>query len=203
MKTPRYKLLPIGTARQAQHALVGPLRGPAPSAAAESKGKSKRAQLEYNKIPAVYVVSVMLEGHKGAQKGGSEGLRPEPFMLYRITWACTGDVYPHVPIDVMGGAQSIHGRSVTIEWGDSFTKFMGKTPGLISAVFGDSNGFVDIPEGVLFGGSQVLEVQLTRLFWPADPKENPPTTVQFDFAFHGVGLLPEGVHASGSASSAE
>ena len=96
-----------------------------------------------------------------------------------------------------GATGSAQGRSVTVQWDDEFTKFLGQQPALVSALFGDSQGFLDIPKGVLFQGKQALTITLNRILWP-DPDTNPATT-QWDFVFQGVGLLPKGIHQSGSA----
>ena len=156
---------------------------------------------DFEKIPSWYVISISLAGQSGAIQGGSTPLRPEPFIAKRITWATTGDVAPNVTsaaINASGG--SIQGRSVNITWQDEFTNFMGTRPALISSLFGDSQGFLDLQRGLLFQGKQALSVNLTRLFYP-DPSfeagEEP--TVIFEFTFHGISMLPKGVFQSGSA----
>ncbi len=195
---------PIGVARQARHGTVGHYPHPHDLGQTQ-RGTQQRANLDaepfdvFNKVVAQYVVSIELSGDDGADQGGNTQLRPEPFVLQSITWATTGDVYPAVPIDAMGSAASVAGRAVEMTWGDSFTKFMGLKSGLIPAVLGDSNGFLDLPAPVLFQGSQPLDITLRRLFWPADEEENPRITTRWDFTFTGIGLLPKGVNASGSA----
>jgi hypothetical protein len=94
---------------------------------------------------------------------------------------------------------------VTLEWGDEFTRFMGAQPALVAAIFADSLGYLDLPQSILFQGSQNLSVRLTREFWPyligtlADPLELlTPIDTQWDFIFEGVALLPMGVNESGS-----
>jgi len=146
-------------------------------------------------VPAIYVVSILLSGEEGKTQGGKVQLRPEDFLLRRITWACTGDtpLYSYAALP----CASAQGRSVEILWSDEFTQFLGDQPSLISALFGDSQGFLDIERpGIFFEGSQTLSVKLNRLFWP-DPQVKPEIT-RFDFVFHGVGLLPPGKHSSGS-----
>lgn len=149
---------------------------------------------QFEKIPAWYVVSVTLGGAANDTQTNGVQLRPEPFVLKRITWGTTGDVYPYV-----GGepGYSVQGRAVSMKWADEFTQLFGNQECLISAALGDSNGYLDIPRGALFQGKQALSVKLTRLFWP-DPDTDPGDT-RFDFCFQGIGLLPRGVAQSGSA----
>jgi hypothetical protein len=85
---------------------------------------------------------------------------------------------------------------VLVQWQDEFTNFMGSVPCLISALFGDSQGYLDLQRGLLFQGKQSLGVQLTRLFYPASEAID---INRFDFVFHGISLLPLGVNQSGSA----
>jgi hypothetical protein len=150
---------------------------------------------QFEEVPAFYTVSVFLDEDSGSVGVGSVPLRPEPFVCRRITWATTGDVPPRYTGPATSSAQ---GRAVTVQWDDEFTRFLGSRPSLLSALFGDSQGFLDIPRGVLLQGKQTLSVTLNRLFYPAfgegDPGQN-----QFDIVFHGIGLLPKGVHQSGSA----
>jgi hypothetical protein len=147
-------------------------------------------------VPAFYTITVLLGGDDNAVKAGSVTLRPEPFIVRRITWATTGDAPLFITIpSIVGSAQ---GRVVEITWDDEFTKFLGQQPCLISALFGDSQGFLDLPKkGLLFQGKQTLSVNLHRLIWP-DPTSDPAET-RFDFNFQGVMLLPQGVNQSGSA----
>lgn len=148
---------------------------------------------DYEKIPNIYVVSVILGGVAGNTVSGSKQLRPEAFVLKRITWATTGDTPPFVTEEP---GYSLQGRAVTMLWSDEFTKLMGNDQCLISSIFGDSNGFLDIPRGALFQGKQNLTVNLTRLHWPSVASAQ---NTQFDFVFQGLGLLPRGVAQSGSA----
>jgi hypothetical protein len=146
-------------------------------------------------IPAFYTVSINLGGEDDAANGGAVPIRPEPFVLRRITWATTGDVPAFVGPSSGGSAQ---GRVVEVQWSDNFTKFLGNQPCLISALFGDSQGFLDLPKkGILFQGRQVLQVDLHRLIWP--DADSTPATTRWDFNFQGVALLPKGTNASGSA----
>jgi hypothetical protein len=150
-------------------------------------------------IPAFYTVTVVLGGDPtlpSAVAADSVTLRPEPFVCRRITWATNGDtpIFISIP-SIVGSAQ---GRSVRVEWQDEFTRFLGTKPCLVSALFGDSEGFLDFPRrGVLFQGKQTLSVRLTRILWP-DPESQPADT-EWDFNFQGVGLLPMNVNQSGSA----
>jgi len=168
--------------------------GLAETKALPSEGmESDPAFATFEKIPAFYVCTVQLGGAANDTQPGSVQLRPEPFILKRLTWCTTGDVYPSVDTDP---GYSVQGRAVTMKWGDEFTQLFGNQECLLSAAFGDSNGFLDIPRGVLFQGKQTLNMKLTRLFWPSDTT---PGTTRFDFNFQGIALLPKGVHQSGSA----
>lgn len=152
----------------------------------------------FNVIPSFYTVSIELGGTVGATQAGSVPIRPEPFLLKRITWASSGDT-PWI-IGANSSAGSAQGRSVEVQWEDEFTKFLGSRSCLISALFADSQGFIDLPRPLLFQGKQSLSVTLRRIFWPAaDPVLTPPLPVRFDFSFQGLSLLPPGVNQSGSA----
>jgi hypothetical protein len=152
----------------------------------------------FNVIAAFYTVSIELAGTVGATQAGSVPIRPEPFILKRITWATSGDA-PSV-IGAQSGIGSAQGRSVEVSWEDEFTKFLGSRSCLLSALFADSQGFIDLPRALLFQGKQSLSVQVRRLFWPAeDSGLHPPTITRFDFSFQGISLLPPGVNQSGSA----
>jgi hypothetical protein len=146
-------------------------------------------------VPAWYTVTIDLGGSDGDFAAGSETLRPEPYLLRRITWGTNGDA----PIFNGGLAlpgYSSQGRSVQVEWNDEFTKFMGSNPALISALLGDSNGFMDVQGLCLFQGKQTLSAKLTRLGWPYTSS---PAVTRWDIVFAGFGLLPKGVNQSGAA----
>lgn len=152
---------------------------------------------KFTKVPSWYVVSVQLDYPSGSIAASSVQLRPEPFILERITWATTGDVTPNLDSGIQNqSGGSIQGRCVLVQWQDEFTNFMGSVPTLISALFGDSQGYLDLQRGLLFQGKQSLGVQLTRLFYPSTDNSD---VNRFDFVFHGVSLLPLGVNQSGSA----
>lgn len=198
-------LVPVGQAYQRQIALNGPMAGMGAAGAAASRrargggsgGPEPHNEAEFDprfeKIPAQYVITILLGGSVGAAAPGNAQLRPEPFLLKRITWAAQGDTVPFA--DSFPGF-SIQGRAVTMSWSDEFTQFMGNTPGLIASVLGDSQGFLDLPRPALFQGSQTLGINLTRVSWPA---ATTPAVTRFDFCFQGLGLLPKGVAQSGSA----
>lgn len=143
----------------------------------------------FSEVPAYYTISITLGGAAGNTQEGSVPLRPENFVCKRITWATTGDTE-------FEAGYSIQGRCVTIQWSDEFTRFFGSQPGLISSVFGDSNGFLDLARGIMLQGKQTLVIALTRVLWPTGPT---PGNTRFDFCFQGVSLLPYGIHQSGSA----
>jgi hypothetical protein len=147
-------------------------------------------------VPAIYTTSIILGGDPllpSAQVGGSVALRPERFALRRITWATSGDAFAVAGPAALGVA-SQQGRCIEASWGDEFTQFLGNQPALLSALFGDSNGYLDLPGyGILFQGRQTLNVKLRRILWPApttDPVTFPPIDTRIDICFQGVGLLP-------------
>lgn len=152
---------------------------------------------DFVKVPAQYVVRVDLDGFQGAQNSGVTQLRPEPFVPHRITFATTGDTLTFTDFPATFG--STQGRACRVRFGDPFTLFFGTNPGLVSAVFGDSNGFLDMPRGLVLQGSQPIQVDLFRLFWPGSAFGIEEQTTRWDFTFHGIGLLPPGTHQSGSA----
>jgi hypothetical protein len=138
-------------------------------------------------VPAWYTATVILGGAANASNAASAPLRPERFVLRRITWASVGDT----PLGGGFGFGSIQGRAVEISWGDEFTNFLGNQPALLSALFGDSDGFLDLPgRGLLFQGRQSLNAKLRRIVWPSTGE---PVAFRFDIVFHGFGLLPKGV----------
>jgi hypothetical protein len=195
---------PSGAAQQRVHAL-----GQAQQSHPTEPGRVSPLEQRYApsedypgwvEVPAFYTVSLVLGGDPAAPAanvGNSVTIRPEPFVCRRITWATTGDV-PNFISSASGIMGSAQGRSVRVEWSDEFTKFLGSRPCLISALFGDSEGFLDFPRrGVLFQGKQTLDVKLTRILWPDSNTQ--PANTEFDFNFQGVSLLPMGVNQSGSA----
>lgn len=177
-----------GFAYQNTHTL-----GQHPTDAAGAKLRDDAAFAHLNKLPAWYVVTILLPGAPGSPVAASTPLRPEPFILERITWATTGDTPAFVDA---AGAGSVQGRSVTVLFDDEFTKFLGKNPCLVSALFGDSNGYLDLARGMLFQGKQSLSVTLQRLLWP---DSTTPAETRWDICFQGVMLLPKGVNQSGAA----
>jgi hypothetical protein len=187
-----------GFAYQGMHAIPPPVGYPSSLGQhptdVGSKLRDDPAFAQFNKIPAWYVVTIDLPGTAGAPVANTTPLRPEPFILERITWATTGDTPAFVTGSPGGSAQ---GRSVTVLFDDEFTKFLGKNPCLVSALFGDSNGYLDLARGMLFQGKQSLGVTLQRLLWP-DPDTTPGTT-RWDICFQGVSLLPMGINQSGAA----
>lgn len=154
---------------------------------------------EYNQLCSFYNVTLELGADAGEVRKATALLRPEPFVVTRITWATTGDTLLGSNAANAFAGISIMGRTVRVAFGDTFTNFMGQRNGLISAVFGDSNGFLNLPKGIVFGGSQNLEIELQRLFFPGNVPglTNPPAS-RFDFTFAGVSLLPKFLNQSGS-----
>lgn len=138
----------------------------------------------YIEVPAFYNIVVANLGNvTNDDAPGSVQLRPEDFILERITWCALQDI-------VFDEAQnSFCGRTVEIEWGDEFTKFLNRAPALLSAAFGDSNGFLDFPNGIRFEGKQTISLKLRRVF--GDPILD-AVPGRFDFVLHGFGLLPRG-----------
>lgn len=178
-----FPVLPSGVAYEEPHAQMGAADDPV-----------QTLSRMFNTIPAFYTVSIDLAGTDGAQQSGSVPTRPEPFVCRRISWATTGDT----PVigGTANGSGSVQGRAIEVSWSDEFTQFLGSRPCLLSALFGDSNGFLDFPKPVLFQGKQALTVTLRRILWPASTT---PATTRFDFCFQGLSLLPAGVNQSGSA----
>lgn len=201
---PGARLDPTGTAMRARHATMGPV----------ALGDTREFYdpiLEhpelrnFTAVPGYYVVTLPLGPQDGASVTRNRQLRPEPFVLRRITYATTGDVpNPGIEFPFAGGAiplyqGSIHARTVEVQWGDEFTQFLGKQRGLVASVFADSNGFLDVPNFALFQGSQFLEITLERILWPfAGVDDENKFITEWDFVFHGFGLLPKGVNQSGS-----
>ena len=200
--------VPSGYANQGRHAITGPVAlgdttmPPAWYDAPEYKS--------YNKVPAYYPITAILGGAAESIVEGTTLLRPEPFLLQRITWATGADILTNEQIESIGGifaslnfpTYSMQARSVELTWGDEFTRFMGKQPALVAAIFGDSYGYLDLPAPIFFQGSQTLQVNLRRLFWPfsipAIPLDILEVDTQWDFVFEGVALLPMGLNQSGS-----
>jgi hypothetical protein len=161
---------------------------------------------QYNQIPADYVIQILLGGAAGSRvPEQTEPLRPEPWLLHTITYATTADILTAEQLIAGGGAilsppYSEQARSVELEWGDEFTRFMGNQPALVASIFADSYGFLDLSEPILFQGSQQLSITLHRLFWPfvSSQLDIPEVNTNWDFVFHGVSLLPKGVNESGA-----
>jgi len=147
-------------------------------------------------LPAWYTVSIQLGHEAGNNQRGAVQLRPEPFVLYRICWATNGDVPPIVE-GLESSVPSAQGRCVEVTFKDEYTEFVTQ-PTLLSALFGDSNGFLDIPQGLQLRGKQTISVFLNRINFPGIPPQEPEYS-RFDFCFQGVGLLKPGMGASGSA----
>lgn len=169
----------------------------------QANAKAQKAFRLYNELPAFYTVTIPLGGGIGDPATRNTQLRPEPFLCKRISWATTADTLRFYGLEAITQWGSIHGSVVECRFGDSFTTFLGTNAGLVRAVFGDSNGFLELPKGILLQGSQPIEVSLTRLAWPGFSSEDgdgaPPAETRWDFVFHGVSLLPQGVEASGAA----
>lgn len=152
---------------------------------------------DWVQIPAFYTASVnVAETVGGVPAVASAKLRPERFVCGRITFATAGDIIfdqgtPSLPLPLSSSWQA---RAVECTWADNFTQFFGDQPCLLAAVFGDSNGFLDLPGGLLFQGSQTLSVKLNRLV-QLTVDQGPS---RFDFQFQGIALLPPGQQQSGS-----
>lgn len=201
-------MVPAGIARQARNASRGPLDTGQYFGDTRSEMDSFLESPElrdFTSVPAIYTIQATIGPEEGDTITATTQLRPEPFVLQRITWATSGDLalpdfqglFPFWP-------WSQTGRAIEVRWGDSFTTFLGTNAALLSALFGDSSGFLDLPTVALFQGSQNLQVTLTRLLWPMavgplpDERVNNPRNIRVDICFHGVGLLPKGVNQSGS-----
>ncbi len=117
---------------------------------------------DFIEVPAFYTISVTLGGVANDQVAGSVPLRPERFLCRRITYAFQADSPPYV----LAAFGSPNANCVEIIWGDEFTQFLGANPALMGALFGQANGFLDLPQGILFQGRQSLNASLRRLQWP-------------------------------------
>jgi hypothetical protein len=173
----------------------GPARDPrlAPGSVQRAPGREwdqyGTAFRDYTKIPAQYVARVTLNGAAGTSATAAVKLRPEPFLLKRITWAA-------VPIyDAQNNNFSAYdtGQSIELKWGDEFVKFLGDQPGLLQSLFGSPFGFLDLTREALFNGNQTLSAEFRRLVPTLIP-----TQQQVELVFHGTGLLPRGMQQSGS-----
>lgn len=200
--------VPSGYLAQGRHAVTAPVTM---GATGMSPWYDAPEYASYNKVPAYYPINTILGGQANNTVRGTVQLRPEPFLLQRITYATTADIYTDGQasggIGLIGlTPYSQHARSVELTWGDEFTQFMGRQPALVAAIFGDSWGYLDLPAPIFFQGSQQLQVDLRRLFWPWGPAtiqegapiEIDPIDTQWDFMFEGVALLPGNVNQSGS-----
>lgn len=150
----------------------------------------------YIEVPAWYTISVVIGGDPeqlNAVVAGSVALRPERFQCRRITYAAQADSPPYS----LGAFGSPTANAVEIEFGDEFTQFMPRTPTLLGAVFGQANGFLDLPQSILFQGRQSLNCKLRRLQWTGTPDDFVDTRI--DITFAGVGLLP--VNSGGVSGS--
>ena len=199
---PTPELMPQGFARNARHALMAPLDMGQTWDSQDDPILNHPWLAKFTKVPAWYPVQVNLGGQDGDFAEAIEHLRPEPFLLRRITWATTGDTFAEIedPGDsAWPFTPSQQGRCVEIEWGDEFTRMIPRQRPLVSALFGDSIGFLDLPGIMIFQGSQNLYVKLVRQTWPLAPLDVVPRfTTRWDFVFAGWGLLPKDIHQSGS-----
>lgn len=186
---------------RATHAmgLAGGL-GQHPQDAGDKLRDDPAIRAQYDLIPAFYTVSILLGTAVPSQAANSTQIRPENFILERISWATLGDsiiASNDGMLNAAGG--SVDGRCVEVSWSDEFTKFLGQNPCLVSALFGDSQGYLDIPRGILFQGKQTLQVSLSRLAWLGPTGEGQPASTRWDFNFQGVGLLPKNAGGTSGA----
>jgi hypothetical protein len=142
-------------------------------------------------VPAWYTVSMTLGGEPGNANAGATPLRPERFFLYRVTCATNGDAPPYQNAPFGYSTQM---RAVEVSWADEFTRFFGEQPCLAAALFGDSQGFLDMVQPILFQGRQTLSVRVRRVNWPS---EEDAAATRWDFNFQGLGILPVGNQVSG------
>lgn len=142
-------------------------------------------------VPAFYTITLQLGGDPGNTIGGSTNLRPERFFLYRVTMATDGDCFPFIAF-APGYSQQM--RSVEVVWGDEFTRFFGNQPCMAASIFGDSNGFLDLVQPILFQGRQTLNANLRRFRWPSEAEAD---ITRWDISFQGLGILPTGNEVSG------
>lgn len=195
------RMPPVGRAYRQIHALgqapvfapqVPTAPAPIPQDAYDSQDPN-----DYTYIPAFYTASIIIGGTVDSRNGGSVALRPERFELRRITFSTTADLLPtESGLPFLGS--SIDARAIEISWGDEFVNFLGSTPTLVASLFGDSQGFLDLPRPILFQGRQTLNVQLHRIAWPWSALPVEQVNTRWDFTFQGVGILPKNVQISGS-----
>jgi hypothetical protein len=180
-------------------------------------GEYAAKYLNYTKVLAKYVINIILGWKVPAAESGSVTLRPEDFLWKGGRTVNNGEIqnpwrnnqageleanangwYPYI-------GKSIQNRCVEMEFSDEFTKFMADKKAFIAAIFGDSDGFLDLPKPIILQGKQTLTIRLNRINWPFpigpinDETWPDPFDVRFDFVFDGIMLLPPGTHESGSA----
>lgn len=186
---------------------------------------------DYTKVPATYVLRFELGPDAFASDSASVNLRPEQFLLRRLTWRCTPLLVQFTP---EGGKPIVlmaeppiaphydPASCIEVRWEDEFTKFLGGSgpapAGLLGALMGEVNGFLDQTREILFAGKQTLSATVQRLIgldtittgipfvavqYGGDPDmwkgELIPLPQVLEIEFHGIGLLPPGTNYSGGA----
>lgn len=216
----------------------GPVRDPRLDAGVVQTAPGKDYALDterrfedYTKIPAYYILRVELGPNEHDNQAESITLRPEQFLLRRITWRVTPPIVSitlpaQAPKRVALGPPIAPaydaGSGIAMRWGDEFSKFLGgpgpEPSGLLGALCGEVNGFLDMTREVLLAGKQTISAFLERGVG-LDPYVNgiitaamiygdPTTLLTAEFEvepqiveieFHGIGLLPRGQNYSGGA----
>jgi len=245
-RTARVHTAPASSLLRRRQATVGgdgdgPVRDPRLDAGAIQTGPGgdyaidgERRFEDYTKVPAFYILRVELgpEAHDNA--ADSITLRPEQFLLRRITWRVTppfaaftkGGVTSRLPLAPPLAPAYDSGSGIALRWGDEFTKFLGgpgpEPSGLLGALCGEVNGFLDMPREVLLAGKQTISAFLERgvdlqayaasLPFVAMVNAGAAATAAdyvdteiiaepqiVEIEFHGIGLLPRGQNYSGGA----
>ena len=245
-RTHRIKTAPASSLLRRRQLTVGgdgdgPARDPRLDAGAIQTGPGQGYALDqerrfedYTKVPAIYILRVELGPNAGNNAADSVTLRPEQFLLRRITWRVTqpmfaffdGAVTHRLPIAPPLTPAYDSASGIALRWGDEFTKFLGGTgpepSGLLGALCGEVNGFLDMTREVLMAGKQTISAFLERgqdlqPFAAAMPfvamvnaggaataADYVDTSIEaeaqiVEIQFHGIGLLPPGTNYSGGA----
>lgn len=187
---------------------------------------------DYTKVPAVYVLRFELGPDAFAQDSDSLNLRPEQFLLRRITWRVTPVIINahsagEPDFQFVAGPPIVPAYDpascIEVHWEDEFSKFIGGSgpapSGMLGAIFGEVNGFLDQTREILFAGKQTLSATVSRLVdlqtvadsvrlstlvqggnaADLDGVTLTPLPQIVEIEFHGIGLLPPGTNYSGGA----
>lgn len=158
---------------------------------------------EYTKVPAIYVMRASLGSEDNAVESMSVNLRPEQFLLRRLTWRVTPLI---VTVDFEGTEVTYPllppiaplydpAECLSLKWGDEFTKFIGGSgpapAGLFGALMGEVNGFLDMTREILFSGKQTISAEVQRVVSVAPWTQAPAVTslIYGTPAYQGVDVV--------------